>query len=169
MWHLHKWSPHYCFCEAVGKQLALSTTVLKGDSMSGLAGDYISVIAFGIVSQRSHPYETWTCIHKVQCHHAISISWLGYGSCGESGSKPSAFCRHVQRCEQCAPEYRQPVDSSQPKVVRPQASYKAHMLLMKLYCWAGSHVHILWTHCVWNTIVHAHLEAYIHNPTCLHT
>ncbi len=42
--------------------------------MSGLAGDYMSVTAFGSIPQKPHPYETRTGIKKAHHHHAILIS-----------------------------------------------------------------------------------------------
>lgn len=102
------------FATRWGNSWRVNTVILKGDSMSGLAGDHISVIAFGWVFPRPHPHETRTGIQKAHHHHAILIFWLDHGSCRESGLKPSVFCRHVQQCEQCVLEIRQPVSDQTP-------------------------------------------------------
>lgn len=58
----------HCSCNMVRKQ-RINAIVFKGDS-----GYYMSVIAFGSVPQRPHPYKTRTSIEQVHHVHAIQIS-----------------------------------------------------------------------------------------------
>lgn len=51
------------------------TVVLKGDSVSGLADNYMSVLAFGLVPNRPHHDKTRTrTTEKAHHHHATVVS-----------------------------------------------------------------------------------------------
>lgn len=66
-----------------------------------------------------------------------------------SGPKPSVFCTHVQQCEQCVLERRQPVSDPTPKGDTPSGfllgPYAFHETVM-LDWESGSH--FFWKHCV---------------------
>lgn len=54
------------------------TVDLKGDSVSGLAGDYI---ASGTVLRKPHPYETRTSFEGAHYQHAILMCWSDCSRC----------------------------------------------------------------------------------------
>lgn len=95
---------------------------LKDDLMSGLAGDFI---ASASVPEKPHLYETRTSIQGAHYWHAILICWSDLSRC----CWVKAICvlqTPFKQCEKCLLEFRQPV--SDPKVIRPRASFKARML-----------------------------------------
>lgn len=164
-WCLHKGPHSTAFATRWGNSWRLNTIVLKGDSMSGLAGDYMSVIVFGSNPQRPHPYETRTGIGKAHHHHAILISWFDCSSCCWVWVEAICVLQPVQQCEQCMLERRRPyltrlltTKGGTPSGFRrsPYAFHEAALL-----AWESSS-HFLDTLCFGYNVVYTHFNTHIH-------